>query len=83
MITKEQLTCCSLRGRGGAGVLRVGVQVGVDVVGHLEAVSLRVSLHHHLPELPRGARAQVLQRSPVPDSSIAAFFRDVRFHVWP
>ena len=50
MITKRQLTCCSLRGRGGAGVLRVGVQVGVDVVGHLEAVSLRVSLHHHLPD---------------------------------
>ena len=50
MITKEQLTCSSLRGRGGAGVLRVGVQVGVDVVGHLEAVSLRVSLHHHLPD---------------------------------
>ena len=50
MITKRQLTCCSLRGRGGAGVLRVGVQVDVDVVGHLETVSLRVSLHHHLPD---------------------------------
>ena len=38
----------------------------------------RLRLHHHLPELPRGARAQVLQRRPVPNSAIVAFFREIR-----
>ena len=49
MITKRQLTCCSLQGRGGAGVLRVGVQVGVDAV-EADTVSLGVSLHPYDPD---------------------------------